>query len=155
MIDYRNWHLALGRRFRSLKIWFVLRSYGIEGFQNYIRQSVGLNEYFASLVKVSSTFELVTEPSFALSVFRILPNSTGSQPNVSLSADSLNELNRSFYARLSARPDILLTQTMINGTFCVRFAVGAARTTNQHIDEAWRIIQEEAAIAVEEWSRIQ
>ena len=148
-MDYRNWHLALGRRFRSLKIWFVLRSYGIEGFQNYIRQGIELNEYFASLVRASSTIELVTEPSFALSVFRVL---LGSQTNDGPEPNALNELNRAFYARLSARPDILLTQTMINGTFCVRFAVGAARTTRRHIDEAWGIIHEEAVAAVNEWS---
>ncbi|KAK7689917.1 hypothetical protein QCA50_006556 [Cerrena zonata] len=155
VVDYRNWHLALGRRFRSLKIWFVLRSYGIHGFQNYIRQGIELNEYFASLVRASPTFELVTEPSFALSVFRILHETPDSQADGSLSRDSLNELNRSFYAGLSSRPDILLTQTMINGTFCVRFAVGAARTTKKHIDEAWTIVQDEAAAAVKKWSKLQ
>ncbi|KAI0076732.1 hypothetical protein K474DRAFT_1201695 [Panus rudis PR-1116 ss-1] len=144
VIDYRNWHLGLGRRFRSLKLWFVLRSYGVTGFQNYIRKSIELNQYFASLVQGSPNFELVTKPSFALSVFRIKPQ------DQSASVEAANDLNRTFYARLSARPDILLTQTMINGVFCVRFAVGAARTTRAHIDSAWDIIQQEASSALQD-----
>ncbi|CAL1713657.1 unnamed protein product [Somion occarium] len=151
VIDYRNWHLALGRRFRSLKVWFVLRSYGVEGFRNHIRQGIELSQYFASLIRASPSFELVTEPSFALSVFRVLPSgdSEGSQ---AVTLELVNELNRSFYSRLSARPDIMLTQTMINGVFCIRFAVGATRTKKEHIDKAWSIIQEEAVAAVQDWT---
>jgi len=150
VIDYRNWHLGLGRRFRSIKIWFVLRSYGVHGFQQYIRQGIELNKYFVSLIESSSEFSLVTPPSFALSVFRLTPHAA--LPNVELTDHLLNDLNRSFYARISARPDILLTQTMLNGTFCVRFAVGAARTRKEHIDKAWALIQEEADIVIKEWS---
>lgn len=148
VIDYRNWHLGLGRRFRSLKIWFVLRSYGVGGFQAYIRRCIDLNGYFASLVKTSPSFALVTSPSFALTVFRVVadPGALGR------GADALNDLNRAFYARVSARGEIFLTQTQLNGTFCVRFAVGAERTRREHIDRAWALIQEEAGVAVEEWA---
>ena len=127
VIDYRNWHLALGRRFRSLKVWFVLRSYGVIGFQKHIRevnvtvppficcltyrfQAIELNKYFVSLVNQSSSFSLVTEPSFALSVFRLKPPSAASLPPESVE-ESLNELNQSFYRRVTARPDILLKRS--------------------------------------------
>ncbi|KZT04883.1 uncharacterized protein LAESUDRAFT_760636 [Laetiporus sulphureus 93-53] len=146
VIDYRNWHLGLGRRFRSLKIWFVLRSYGVQGFQEYIRRCIKLNEYFVSLLQRSSDFSLVTPPSLALSVFRLTP------PGLkSLDVSALNDLNRSFYARVSVRPDILVTKTMLNDTFCVRFAVGAARTRKEHVDKAWELFQEEAAVTIKEW----
>ncbi|KAH8086014.1 pyridoxal phosphate-dependent transferase [Cristinia sonorae] len=145
VIDYRNWHLGLGRRFRSLKVWFVLRSYGAEGFRNYIRAGIDLNNYFATLVRGSSNFSLVTEPSFALTVFRIVPPSV-TDPIASQTL--LNSLNQSFHARISARHDIWLTQTMINGIFCIRFAVGAARTTKAHIDKAWKLINEEAEVVL-------
>ncbi|THH26478.1 hypothetical protein EUX98_g7714 [Antrodiella citrinella] len=146
VIDYRNWHLGLGRRFRSLKLWFVLRSYGVEGFQKHIRGSIELNKYFVSLIQESLTFQLVTEPSFALTVFRlVVPVAKESGESV------LNALNESFFARISARPDIWLTQTKINGVFCIRFAVGAARTTKDHIDKAWVLLNEEADAVLANW----
>ncbi|KAF7789995.1 hypothetical protein EIP86_000943 [Pleurotus ostreatoroseus] len=152
VIDYRNWHLALGRRFRSLKVWFVLRSYGVIGFQKHIREAIELNKYFVSLVNQSSSFSLVTEPSFALSVFRLKPPSAASLPPESVE-ESLNELNQSFYRCVTARPDILLTQTKLNGTYCIRFAIGAVRTQKHHIDHAWALLQEEAGVAIAEWSK--
>ncbi|EMD37052.1 hypothetical protein CERSUDRAFT_84071 [Gelatoporia subvermispora B] len=145
VVDFRNWHLGLGRRFRSLKVWFVLRSYGVEGFRNYIRQGIKLNEHFTSLIRASLDFSLVTAPSFALTVFRLTP------AGASLTGSELNELNRAFYARLSSRHDIMLTQTVLNGVFCIRFAVGAARTQQEHIDTAWDLLQQEGAVAVQEY----
>ncbi|KIM45051.1 hypothetical protein M413DRAFT_441699 [Hebeloma cylindrosporum] len=152
VIDYRNWHLGLGRRFRSLKLWFVLRGFGVAGFQQYIRQCIALNQKFANLVDASDELSLVTKPSLALTVFRIVPKlQEENQPSLSL--DSLNDLNRVFFGRLSARHDIMLTQTSLNGIFCVRLAVGAARTNEGHIQEAYNIIIEEAKFAVQTWEQ--
>ncbi|KAH9942073.1 pyridoxal phosphate-dependent transferase [Amylocystis lapponica] len=148
--EYRHWHLGLGRRFRSLKLWFVLRSYGAAGFRAYIRRGIEMSEYFVSLIQSSPDFSLVTPPSFALTVFRLTPQSALPSAQ-SLTEAQLNELNRAFYARLAARTDITLTQTDLNGIYCVRFAVGAARTQRVHIDKAWALIQEEAGSALEEW----
>ncbi|OBZ66739.1 Tyrosine decarboxylase 1 [Grifola frondosa] len=149
VIDYRNWHLGLGRRFRSLKVWFVLRSYGVEGFRKHIREGIALNEYFASLLRDFPDISIVTPPSFALTVFRLVPCGSWDH-SAPITEELLNMLNRAFYARLSARSDILLTQTVLNGMFCVRFAVGATRTTVEHIDIAWEIIKEEALIALKD-----
>ncbi|PCH37501.1 PLP-dependent transferase [Wolfiporia cocos MD-104 SS10] len=146
VIDYRNWHLGLGRRFRSLKIWFVLRSYGVGGFQKYIRRCIELNNRFASLVSASPDFSLVTPPSFALTVFRFAPAHLAT-----LSEAALNDLNHAMYTRISARTEIFLTQTKLNGTFCVRFVVGSGLTRTEHIEQAWALIQEEAGVAVKEW----
>jgi len=149
VIDYRNWHLALGRRFRSLKLWFVFRSFGAEGFRQYIRRTIQLNQEFADLVSASNYLSLVTPPSLALTVFRLQPKRTPGQP--ALSAESLNGLNRLFYERISARDDILLTQTILNGVFCIRLAVGAVRTTSIHIKNAYDILHEEAELTVKVW----
>ncbi|PPQ95321.1 hypothetical protein CVT26_008166 [Gymnopilus dilepis] len=156
VIDYRNWHLALGRRFRSLKLWFVLRSYGVQGFQKYIRRCIDLNQHFVKLIQSSSDLALATSPSLALSVFRVVPkprSPSPSQPPSPPSFDSLNDLNRIFYGRLSARHDIMLTQTSLNGMFCVRLAVGAAATTEEHIEGAFRIVESEANAAIETWDQ--
>ncbi|KAF8602719.1 hypothetical protein BDV93DRAFT_533368 [Ceratobasidium sp. AG-I] len=180
VIDYRNWQIALGRRFRSLKLWFVLRSFGIEGFQAHIRKGVELSKLFSSLVEQSSLFELVVPPSFALTVFRLVPPTTlptpiATTPNpdhpistqeTDLSPETTtatasstlksahskaNALNRAFYARISARKTLLLTQTDLSGTFCIRFAVGAVRTEEKHIREAVDVLTEEAQATLDEW----
>ena len=103
-------------------------------------QCIELNEYFVSLVKTSPTFALVTPPSLALTVFRVVADPTALGLSAPLSLDALNELNRVFYARVSARGEIFLTQTQLNGIFCVRLAIGAERTRKEHIDHAWKLI---------------
>ncbi|CAE6446326.1 unnamed protein product [Rhizoctonia solani] len=182
VIDYRNWHLALGRRFRSLKVWFVLRSFGVEGFQAHIRKGVELAKIFESLVEKSSLFELVTPRSFGLVVFRLRaptafptpaastpighpsmsqekelvagasPDTTTTETRLRQPAPSkANALNRAFYARISARKNILLTQTDLTGTFCIRMAVGTVRTEEKHIQEAFELLVEEAQLTLGEW----
>jgi len=138
VIDYRNWHLGLGRRFRSLKLWFVLRSYGAEGFRAHIRKGIKLNEYFAGLIEASANFELVTPPSFALSVFRV--RALADEGNLSASQDLLT---RKLYDRISVRQDIQLTQAVLEGMFCVRFAIGAARTEEKHVLAAFNVLTDE------------
>jgi len=138
VIDYRNWHLSLGRRFRSLKLWFMLRSFGVEGFQANVRKCISLNNSFAERVRTSPNFELVTPSSFALSVFRLLPGSEGRTKELEV----VNTLNRVFYSDLQTRPNLALTQTTLRQVFCVRFAVGAARTEESDIDNAWETIKE-------------
>lgn len=72
VIDYRNWSISLGRRFRALKIWFVIRSYGLNGLKAHIRKTIGLGNIFADLVRSrSDLFEIVTKPAFCLTVFRV------------------------------------------------------------------------------------
>ena len=80
----------------------------------------------------------MTPPSFALSVFRLLPGSAGSTKELEV----VNTLNRAFYRDLQARPDLALTQTSLGEVFCVRFAVGATRTEESDIDNAWATIKE-------------
>jgi aromatic-L-amino-acid/L-tryptophan decarboxylase len=156
VIDYRNWHLGFGRRFRSLKLWFVLRSFGVQGFQAYIRkvqsfsccpesasdnrlclQCISLNNSFAERIRACPIFELVTPPSFALSVFRLCPGSVSGTTEL----ENVNALNRAFYDDLRSRHDLALTQTLVGKVFCIRMAVGATRTEQSDLDEAWHIIK--------------
>jgi aromatic-L-amino-acid/L-tryptophan decarboxylase len=152
VVDYRNWHLGLGRRYRSLKLWFVLRGYGVKGFQNHIRKAIDLNKMFVDLVSSSNLFLLCAPPSFALSVFRIKPSA--SKQSI-LPEDMLNDLNKLFYGRISARKDIILTQTILNGKFCIRFAVGSAFTQEKHIQDAFETLTQEAKLTCEAWEQTQ
>ncbi|KAL1756735.1 pyridoxal phosphate-dependent transferase [Schizophyllum commune] len=171
--DFRNWHLALGRRFRSLKLWFVLRSYGVEGFQAHIRKGIAMNDVFVSLIKQSKRLVLAAPPSLALTVFRMVPAAWQKeaeqvkieQPAVSKAADEAvvhaaseltetktpNALTQALWDRLDRRRgELFLSQTSLNGVHCVRFAVGAARTEEEHVRRAFAIIEEEAAAVAAE-----
>ncbi|KAG2015812.1 aromatic-L-amino-acid decarboxylase [Coprinopsis cinerea AmutBmut pab1-1] len=150
VIDYRNWQLSLGRRFRSLKVWFVLRSYGVSGFQKYIRDCIEKNKVFTKLVAKSEAFEIVTEPALSLTVFRVVPNQ---KSTTKPSLESLNSLNASFFSIVSARKDLFVTQTSLNGMNCVRFVVGSARTTDEHVHKAFYVLESEAKKALASWSQ--
>jgi aromatic-L-amino-acid decarboxylase len=111
-----------------------------------------LNHEFADLVSASKYLSLVTPPSLALTVFRVEPRPTFPQ-QTALSMDGLNNLNRLFYSRISDRDDILLTQTVLNGVFCIRLAVGATRTDSVHIQRARDLLEKEAEMAIEAWEQ--
>ena len=114
-----------------------------------------MNNLFATLIQnTDNNFSLVTNPSLALTVFRLVPGSeTDDQPASRLSFESLNELNRRFYSRISARNDIMMTQTNLNGIFCIRFVTGATRTTEVHVYAAYDILCKEAEATLELWSQ--
>jgi aromatic-L-amino-acid/L-tryptophan decarboxylase len=93
-------------------------------------------------------------PSFALTVFRLQPSPrTTTNPNLP-PLDDLNALNKRFHTCLSQRTDILLTQTVLNGVFCVRFAVGARATEEGDVLKAWEVIKEEGEAAYREWGDV-
>lgn len=102
-------------------------------------QCIELNRLFAERVKGSELLELMTPPMFALSVFRMKAPADGG----SLLA-SPDVLTRRLWERVSARSDIYLTQTVLQGMFCIRLAVGAARTDVRHIEAAYQLLCEEA-----------
>jgi aromatic-L-amino-acid decarboxylase len=115
-------------------------------------QNISLNRKFADMVSHSNQFALVTPPFLALTVFRIEPKATSSeQPAVTL--ENLNDLNKRFHEQLSARSDVMFTQTSLNGVFCMRMAVGTARTELHHVERGYNILCEEADKVLQEWKR--
>src|SRR5258708_8806246 len=138
VIDYRNWQLGLGRRFRSIKLWFVLRNYGVQGFRKHIRKGVKLAQEFEWLVRGSRLLELATPRSLGLVVFRlVLPVSEVSEPP---SRETLNELNMALHQCITYPSDpadaLFITRTELNGDVCLRMAIGAERTTEMHVRKA-------------------
>jgi len=130
VIDYRDWQIPLGRRFRSLKLWFVLRYYGIEGLQFHIREHVRLAQQFADWVKSDERFELGAPAPLNLVCFRL---KSGDDANQRL-MDALNHSG-----------DLYLTHTKLDGKFTLRLCVGQTNTTERHVEQAWRGIQQEAS----------
>jgi aromatic-L-amino-acid decarboxylase len=125
VIDYRNWQIVLSRRFRSLKLWFVIRHYGIEGLQYYIRKHISLAQEFAEWVKSDPRFELVVNPPFNLVCFR---HKGGDKINEAI----LNSLNES--------GKLYLTPTKLDKKLTIRMAIGQGNTDRVHVQHAWRLI---------------
>jgi aromatic-L-amino-acid/L-tryptophan decarboxylase len=129
VIDYRDWHVPLGRRFRALKLWFVIRHYGIEGLRHHIREHIKLAREFTDWIRKSDCFELAAPAPLNLVCFR-------HQHGDSFNKELLNLLNHT--GRL------YLTHTSLNGQYVLRFCVGQTQTAAPHVRQAWQLIQETA-----------
>lgn len=132
VIDYRDWHIQLGRRFRSLKLWFVIRHYGVEGLQHHIREHVRLAQRFAEWVRRDDRFELAAPVPLNLVCFRCKAG---------------DEANQGIMNRLNGSGDLFLTHTKLNGKLTLRLSIGQTGTQARHVENAWRRIKEEAAKA--------
>jgi aromatic-L-amino-acid decarboxylase len=130
VIDYRDWQVPLGRRFRALKLWFVIRHYGVEGLRHHVRQHIALAQQFALWMQQDQRFELAAPAPLNLVCFR---HRAGDAFNEAL----LDALNRS--------GDLYLTHTKLNGRFIIRFCVGQTYTESRHVERAWKRIGEETA----------
>jgi aromatic-L-amino-acid/L-tryptophan decarboxylase len=130
VIDYRDWQIPLGRRFRSLKLWFVIRHYGVEGLRHHIRQHVELAQNFAAWVSQDQRFELAAPTPLNLVCFRL-------QGGDAVNQELMDRLNRS--------GDLYLTHTRLNNKLTLRVCIGQTYTTARHVQHAWQRIQEEAA----------
>ena len=127
VIDYRDWHVQLGRRFRALKLWFVIRAYGVSGLQAHIREHVRLAGLFAGWVAADPRFELAAPVPLNTVCFRLRDGDAAS-------ADAANE---ALMARLNASGKLYLTHTVLDGRFTLRLAVGSRLTAEQHVAAAW------------------
>jgi aromatic-L-amino-acid/L-tryptophan decarboxylase len=130
VIDYRDWQIPLGRRFRSLKLWFVLRSYGVEGLQYHIRQHIAMAHEFADWVRNDPRFELDMDPPLNLVCFR---HRGGDAFNMNL----LEQLNRS--------GELYLTHTVLKGQYTLRMSIGQTKTEERHVASAWKKIRDVTA----------
>ena len=129
VIDYRDWHIPLGRRFRSLKLWFVIRHYGVEGLRHHVRRHIELAQEFAGWVRQSDRFELIVPPPLNLVCFRY----KGS-----------DDFNRQLLENLNRSGQLYLTHTTLNGHYTLRLCVGQTNTEARHVADAWKLIQETA-----------
>jgi aromatic-L-amino-acid decarboxylase len=129
VIDYRDWQIPLGRRFRALKLWFVLRHYGVEGLRFHVRRHVELARELVSWVEADPDFELSAPAPLNLVCFRHRDG---------------DEVNQAIMDRVNASGDLYLTHTRLDGKLVLRMAIGQAHTELRHVERAWRRIREEA-----------
>ncbi|GJP36996.1 hypothetical protein CLOM_g8768 [Closterium sp. NIES-68] len=151
VVDYKDWEIPIGRRFRSLKLWMVLRSYGAEGIRAYIRRHVALAQWFEEAVRQDGKFELMAPRPFALVCFRLKPLSAGARGGMGGGGeDGGRELNAALLEAINSSGKAYLTHTVLSGHYVLRMAIGAVKTEMRHVQAAWELIQMEASKLLQE-----
>jgi aromatic-L-amino-acid decarboxylase len=135
VVDYRDWQIPLGRRFRALKLWAVIRWYGAEGLRAHIRRHVDLAAEFAALVQSDDRFELVAPHPLSLVCFRLRTTDGTDQ----------DRANLDLMERLNASGDLYLTHTKVGGRVALRMAIGGTHTEHHHVTQAWQHISDAVA----------
>lgn len=127
--DYRDWQVQLGRRFRALKLWFVIRTYGVSGLQEMVRRHVALAGEFAAWVEADPEFELAAPPSLDIVCFR----------HVTGDAATMTVLER-----LNASGKLYMTHTRLGDRAAIRMCIGQRTTERRHVEAAWQAVQDAA-----------
>lgn len=127
-----DYGIQLGRRFRALKLWFVIRYFGVEGMQNRLREHCRLARLFASWVEESPNFELMAPVPFALVCFRAI------KPGAS--EEDLNTLNERIMNEINTSGEAYLSHTKLNGKFTLRLSVGSIRVEESHLTKVWDLL---------------
>ncbi|HSJ71482.1 MAG TPA: aminotransferase class I/II-fold pyridoxal phosphate-dependent enzyme [Acidimicrobiia bacterium] len=127
VIDYRDWHVPLGRRFRALKLWWVIRSYGAEGLRSLVRTHVGLADDLAERIEGDARFALFAPHPFGLVCFTLVDG---------------NDATRRLASALNATGRVAITASEIDGTAFIRVVIGQTFTEQRHVDALWAMIDE-------------
>ena len=135
VFDYRDWQIPLGRRFRSLKLWSVIRNYGIKGMQAHIRQHMESAKALTEKINKDDRFELMAPTVLNLVCFRY----KGS-----------DEFNETLVQRLNDSGKLYLIHTKLNNKYTLRFSIGQTKTTWEHVLKAWELILEETKVLEKE-----
>ncbi len=136
--NYRDWGVPLGRRFRALKLWFVLRSYGLGGLQSRLRDHISYGQWLKQQVDSSPDFELIAPVPLNLVCLRYHPPGVDDEKK-------LDALNEELISQLNASGRILLTQTRLDNKFVIRFVAGQTQATLDTVKKGWDLVNEYAS----------
>ncbi|MBN1387152.1 MAG: aminotransferase class V-fold PLP-dependent enzyme [Bacteroidales bacterium] len=135
--DYRDWGIPLGRRFRALKLWFVIRSFGLEGLREKVRNHISCAAWLAERVKDHPAFEMTAPLSLNTVCFRYRPEN--------MDEKYLNDINEKLNHALNDTGKIYLTHTKINGKYSLRMVTSQTNVKLENIKRAWALITEKAS----------
>ncbi|KAJ4822353.1 hypothetical protein Tsubulata_050021 [Turnera subulata] len=139
VIDYKDWQIALSRRFIALKLWVVIRRHGLATLRFHIRSDVKLASYFESLVAKDSRFEVVLPRKFALVCFRLKAGKNKAHN------ENLNQrLNKKLLQGVNESGNAFMTHAVVGGVYFIRCAVGSTLTEERHVEGLWKLIQDKA-----------
>ena len=155
VIDYKDWQIPLGRRFRSLKVWFILRSYGIDGIQSFIRNHINLGEYFHSLIKSrDDLFDVLAGPAFALNVIACKPRAREPAAQSTHDTDGMvngaesqavlhaNALTKQVYEHVNGQGEFFLTSAVIGGVYAIRIVSANTQTEQKYLKRCFDVLVE-------------
>ncbi|HOW74000.1 MAG TPA: pyridoxal-dependent decarboxylase [Phycisphaerae bacterium] len=125
VIDYRDWQVSLGRRFRALKLWFVIRSFGVEGLQARVREHIAFAQEFAGWIRADDRFEVAAPVPLSLVCFRHVGG---------------DEINQRILDRVNSSGRMFLSHTRLNGKLTLRLSIGQTNTQRRHVLQAWEQI---------------
>lgn len=131
--NYMDYGIQLGRRFRALKLWFVIRYFGVEGLQERIREHIRIAQQFAKWVDEDESFERMAPTPFSTICFRAKPKD--------FPEEKLNELNEKLLNALNEAGKIFLVHTKLKGVFTIRLVISGIRQEERHAEEAWKLIK--------------
>ncbi len=135
--NFMEYGLQLGRRFRALKLWFVLRYYGAEGLREHLRRHIALAQEFAGCVEAEPGWEIAAPHPFSVVCFRYAP--------FGLDEDAIETLNARILDDVNATGKVFLSHTKIRGRYALRLAIGNIATTREDVALAWQLLREAAA----------
>jgi aromatic-L-amino-acid/L-tryptophan decarboxylase len=138
LMDYG---VALGRRFRALKLWFVLRAYGTDAIAEVLRRHIRLAGELESWIRADSEFEVLAPRNFSVVVFRFRPRDADEM--------ELERINSALIDAVNASGEVFLSHTKVEGRYAIRVALGNIRTAETHVRRAWALLRKEAANLVE------
>ncbi|KAI3517139.1 hypothetical protein L1887_16347 [Cichorium endivia] len=141
VVDYKDWQITLTRRFQALKLWMVLKSYGVTGLRAFIRNHVKMAKNFEGLVSMDSRFEIVVPRYFSVVCFRVSPSSINEHHGKNYEA---NEFNHKLLEAINATGLVYMTHSVVGGVYFIRFSVGATLTEDKHVQLAWELVQDQA-----------
>jgi aromatic-L-amino-acid/L-tryptophan decarboxylase len=130
--NYMDYGIQLGRRFRALKLWFVIRYFGITGLKNRIASHISIAKQLAGWVEQSADFELLAPVNFSTVCFRAVLNGK--------SENELNEINEKLLSKINSTGEFFLTHTKLNGKFTIRLVVSGIRQELKHAEQAWQLV---------------
>ncbi|HEY5123978.1 MAG TPA: aminotransferase class V-fold PLP-dependent enzyme [Ignavibacteria bacterium] len=132
--NYCDWGIPLGRRFRALKLWFVIRSFGVEGLMKKLRYHISLANMFKEIIFKDKEFEIIAPVTFNLICFRFKPRGIGDEGN-------LNKLNEELLNRINKTGRIYISHTKLNGKYTLRFVIAQTNVTEKNVSDAWDLIK--------------
>ncbi|MDR8394015.1 aminotransferase class I/II-fold pyridoxal phosphate-dependent enzyme [Aliifodinibius sp. S!AR15-10] len=135
--NYRDWGIQLGRRFRALKLWFVIRNFGVEGIRQKVRRHIQLAQDLQSRIVDSDDFEMLAPLSLNLLCFRYHPSNTSDE-------EMLNRLNRKLLESVNNTGKLFITHTKLDNKYTLRMVIGNTNVEQRHVDKAWDLINEMA-----------
>ena len=130
LMDYG---IQLGRRFRSLKLWFIIRYFGVDGLAARIKNHINLANEFKRWIEEEKDFELMAPVPFSTVCFRYHPENK--------EENELNKINENLLEKINASGKIFLSHTKLNGKFVIRLTIGSIRHERRHIEEAWELLK--------------